>query len=108
MVAACPTWEWASGDPSMARAHLPADKQFLVTRGVACRLRVDQLSESTVLSESKEFSDDWCVPDLVTTNTNLKEKSSGEKEKESLDAGGDDEYADFEDESLVREYVRVC
>ena len=32
LVFKCPTWSWEGGDPAKRRPHLPADKQFLVTR----------------------------------------------------------------------------
>jgi len=46
LVYRCPTWQWASGDPSRLRPYLPADKQFLVTRRVPCRSRVASLSRA--------------------------------------------------------------
>lgn len=39
LIAKFPTWEWASGDPSMIRSILPPNKQFLVTKGVPCQTR---------------------------------------------------------------------
>lgn len=36
LVAKCPTWRWAAGEPSTRQSFLPADKQFLVTKGGAC------------------------------------------------------------------------
>lgn len=37
-----PTWSWADAEPSSLRApHLPAGKQFLVTRNVPCHRRLD-------------------------------------------------------------------
>ena len=47
LVHRCPTWSWAGGDPARRRPYLPADKQFLVTRGVPCRSRVAALGNST-------------------------------------------------------------
>ena len=43
LVARCPTWEWASGDPAARKAHLPDSKQYLVTRRVPCRCRASSL-----------------------------------------------------------------
>ncbi|KAL9118291.1 MAG: hypothetical protein Q9187_005169 [Circinaria calcarea] len=38
-----PTWSWASASsPSKTVAYLPADKQYLVTRGVPCHRRLDE------------------------------------------------------------------
>jgi ubiquitin-like-conjugating enzyme ATG3 len=39
LVYKCPTWSWESGDPSCVRAHLPPNKQYLVTRNVPCSER---------------------------------------------------------------------
>ncbi|GBG34733.1 Autophagy-related protein 3 [Hondaea fermentalgiana] len=50
LVRMCPTWQWASGDPSKKRGFLPDDKQFLITRGVACEHRVRDL-EATYSAE---------------------------------------------------------
>lgn len=37
-----PTWSWADAEPTSLRAsHLPAGKQFLVTRNVPCHRRLD-------------------------------------------------------------------
>lgn len=37
-----PTWQWGSADSDSKRVtHLPADKQFLVTRNVPCERRMD-------------------------------------------------------------------
>ena len=37
-----PTWSWASASsPSKTVAYLPANKQYLVTRGVPCHRRLD-------------------------------------------------------------------
>ena len=41
LVLRCPTWQWQAGDPKLAKAFLPANKQFLITRNVppaACRV----------------------------------------------------------------------
>ncbi|THU94195.1 hypothetical protein K435DRAFT_966985 [Dendrothele bispora CBS 962.96] len=39
-----PVWSWEKGDPSKARDFLPADKQYLVTRGVPCLRRASSLA----------------------------------------------------------------
>jgi len=33
LVHTCPTWSWASGEPSQVRPYLPPNKQFLTTKG---------------------------------------------------------------------------
>ncbi|KAH6897597.1 putative E2-like enzyme [Coprinopsis sp. MPI-PUGE-AT-0042] len=44
MVYKFPVWSWEKGDPSKARDFLPADKQYLVTRGVPCLRRATSLA----------------------------------------------------------------
>jgi len=39
LVRVCPTWAWASGDAALAKAYLPRDKQYLVTKNVPCARR---------------------------------------------------------------------
>ncbi|KAG8214225.1 autophagy-related protein 3 [Butyriboletus roseoflavus] len=39
-----PVWTWECGDASKARDYLPTDKQYLVTRGVACLRRATSLA----------------------------------------------------------------
>lgn len=56
LVFKCPTWSWGTlGDPRYAVGHLPADKQFLVTRNVPCAVRVESVesaSASAALGET--------------------------------------------------------
>ena len=46
LVASCPTWQWAAGDARCARPYLPPEKQYLITRNVPCRSRVDQCARA--------------------------------------------------------------
>ncbi|KAH7925649.1 putative E2-like enzyme [Leucogyrophana mollusca] len=39
-----PVWTWEKGDASKGRDYLPADKQYLVTRGVPCLRRATSLA----------------------------------------------------------------
>ncbi|KAF9073659.1 autophagocytosis associated protein [Rhodocollybia butyracea] len=39
-----PVWTWEKGDSSKAREYLPADKQYIVTRGVPCLRRATSLA----------------------------------------------------------------
>ncbi|KZV73505.1 hypothetical protein PENSPDRAFT_648843 [Peniophora sp. CONT] len=39
-----PVWTWEKGDASKTRDYLPADKQYLVTRGVPCLRRATSLA----------------------------------------------------------------
>ncbi|TDG40046.1 hypothetical protein AWZ03_013532 [Drosophila navojoa] len=50
----CPTWQWAAGDESKTKTYLPKDKQFLITRNVACYRRCKQMEyvgEETLVEE---------------------------------------------------------
>lgn len=50
----CPTWQWAAGDESKTKPYLPKDKQFLITRNVACYRRCKQMEyvgEETLVEE---------------------------------------------------------
>ena len=38
-----PAWQWSAGEAHRARAYLPADKQFLVNKGVPCFRRISAL-----------------------------------------------------------------
>lgn len=40
-----PTWHWSAGESSKAREYLPADKQFLISKGVPCFRRVSTLTQ---------------------------------------------------------------
>ncbi|KAL7486066.1 hypothetical protein ACHAW6_011665 [Cyclotella cf. meneghiniana] len=53
LVYKCPTWSWEGGDPSKRKKHLPPDKQFLVTRGVPCRMRASNLENVVGESENE-------------------------------------------------------
>ena len=39
LVASCPTWSWAKGDPDKTKSYLPTEKQFLITKQVPCHKR---------------------------------------------------------------------
>ncbi|KAH9935762.1 autophagocytosis associated protein [Fomitopsis serialis] len=48
-----PVWTWEKGDASKARDYLPADKQYLLTRGVPC------LRRATALAATGNEADEW-------------------------------------------------
>jgi len=62
-----PVWSWQAGDASQAKNFLPADKQYLLTRGVPCLRRASSLAytdaeedaERLVSAESGPAGDDW-------------------------------------------------
>lgn len=60
-----PTWQWASGNPSNYNSNLPEGKQYLITRGVACKDRVRALD--FVLQHKTRMEDDWTLPETVNS-----------------------------------------
>lgn len=79
LVYKCPTWTWEGGEPSKRKKHLPAEKQFLMTRNVPCSSRVRAL-EDNVVNEVEKIGlgsddvgggeggdeDDWLVSRILT------------------------------------------
>ena len=116
-----PSWGWApAASPARAVAHLPPDKQFLVTRGVPCRRRLNEKfagdgEEHVVRGGSDEEGDGeegW----LSTGGVGREERERmgdvrvvGEKGEADEAMGGDDEdeIPDMEDEdddeAIIRE-----
>jgi ubiquitin-like-conjugating enzyme ATG3 len=39
----CNTWKWESGKDNLMNKNLPADMQYLVTKGVPCEKRIKDL-----------------------------------------------------------------
>jgi ubiquitin-like-conjugating enzyme ATG3 len=57
-----PVWAWEKGDASRARDYLPADKQYLVTRGVPCLRRATSLAYTDADEDAErllKFGDSW-------------------------------------------------
>lgn len=102
-----PSWQWADAEPPSKRvAYLPAGKQFLVTRGVPCRRRLEEYNEAMGGEGERDVEGDW-----LSTGGGKREEGDGGKEKEkvkTLDESGklgsvdgaesDDEFPDMEDE----------
>ncbi|POM64876.1 Autophagocytosis associated protein, partial [Phytophthora palmivora] len=99
LVYKCPTWRWESGDPSLRRPYLPADKQFLVTRNVPCRRRVTSLEQSYQTEDAVEGEDEWVAASSYATEggnsnavTDLSEEmgeiSLSDKPKKNENNGG--------------------
>jgi len=124
LVFKCPTWSWHSAEKGKWD-HLPADKQFLITRQVPCAKRCKEVQED-LREEQVEATDDddgWCqtfsiskekesqdkkaledipsIDDFPNKSSDKKatlvEKNVPKKEEEipSLD-----DFADFEEENL--------
>ncbi|KAK9474861.1 autophagocytosis associated protein [Dipodascopsis tothii] len=56
-----PTWSWAGAAPSRRRDFLPADKQCLVTKHVACRTRASGADTADVGGDDDEDGE-WSMP----------------------------------------------
>jgi len=97
LVYKCPTWTWEGGDPSKRKAHLPPDKQFLMTRNVPCTERVSSLENVVAVSHSEGAADgddddgDWLVSQVLSAE---EKKKHDEKELE-------DEFDILDDEGEV-------
>jgi len=75
LVRTCPSWQWEAGEKSKVKAYLPADKQFLSTKGVPSYRRLSVLTSSKLVEEmvkgemgAKEG--DWCAPELLAADDN--------------------------------------
>ncbi|KAK9468150.1 autophagocytosis associated protein [Lipomyces arxii] len=56
-----PTWSWGTGPESKRRDFLPADKQFLVTKHVACNVRAQTAVGGFEQEEEDEDEDGFTV-----------------------------------------------
>lgn len=116
----CPSWRWESGEPSKIRPYLPADKQFLSTKGVpsysrATILQASKVSEDMVKGGMGDAEGDWCAPALLNPDNDPDEVLV--EAEDAMDVAADqptlkpaasatsttkdDEYLDMEDESLA-------
>lgn len=61
LVFKCQTWQWASGDSSMAKKYLPPDKQFLITRNVPslCRASTYAMQDAQESMVEGDGEDGW-------------------------------------------------
>lgn len=110
----CPSWEWATGDESRIRNFLPRDKQFLITRQVACYQRCKQMEytgEEAMVEEDQDGG--WVETHRTTTeledkvsemtldsckNDDDDSESAGDPEKvNDMDDDEDDEDGGFDD-----------
>lgn len=64
-----PVWTWEKGEPSKARDFLPADKQYLLTRGVPCLRRATSLAYTDADEDAERL-------------LSFDESTSGDKEEE--------------------------
>lgn len=86
----CPTWQWAAGDEARLKTYLPADKQFLITRNVACHRRCKQMEyvgEETLVETADGDEEAWvethhCGEDDEDQGTGDADGAVGELEDE--------------------------
>lgn len=76
-----PYWHWESGDFSKRKDYLDGDKQFLVTRNVACLKRVKGESEEIVSEDDKDTGDDYM--NIIISNA-LKEEGERMEEYDEI------------------------
>lgn len=100
-----PTWSWSGGSPSKRVKYLPADKQFLFTKGVPCHRRLDDnfagASGTDRVVEDGEGDDDgegW-----LSTGVSKGEKAGGSTEKDvkTVDEGGKVEENENDEEESI-------
>ncbi|KAJ7451740.1 putative E2-like enzyme [Mycena galericulata] len=68
-------WTWEAGDPSKAKDYLPADKQYLVTRGVPCLRRATSLAYTDADEDGERllsFGDSTGADEWVETHAGRK------------------------------------
>jgi len=65
-----PVWTWEKGDAAKARDYLPADKQYLVTRGVPCLRRATSLAYTDADEDAERL---LSIGDLSTTGNEADE-----------------------------------
>ncbi|KIM69536.1 hypothetical protein SCLCIDRAFT_1207987 [Scleroderma citrinum Foug A] len=94
-----PVWQWENGDTSKARDYLPADKQYLVTRGVACLRRAQSLAYTDADEDAERLlsfgdsssglADEWVETHAGRKNTVDSAANPGEID-DIPDVDGDD------------------
>lgn len=75
LVFKCPTWSWeCASEPSKLRSILPPDKQFLITRNVPCRERIqtmrNKVGEMTELLEDTNLMESSTLDGAVPQQSN--------------------------------------
>jgi ubiquitin-like-conjugating enzyme ATG3 len=62
LIRVVPAWQWSRGQTSRTKPYLPPDKQFLITRGVACHSRVRSLAASSSGADKEVEGGSWIEP----------------------------------------------
>jgi len=121
-----PTWSWADAEPESKRvSHLPAGKQYLVTRNVPCQRRLnddfagDAGHEESLVTDGEGFSagkntdeDGWLRTGGLSSSQPLKARevrtvddagNVGPREALEEDDIPDMEDEDDDDEAIIRD-----
>uniref|UniRef100_A0A7S2GTA7 Autophagy-related protein 3 n=1 Tax=Helicotheca tamesis TaxID=374047 RepID=A0A7S2GTA7_9STRA len=108
LVYKCPTWSWEGGDPAKAKAYLPMDKQYLVTRNVPCPTRVSALENSVQTNGMDDTAqiDDECGGDDWLVSHILSPAEQAQKEQRELEDGFD--ILDEDGEIMPEEDVKLA
>jgi ubiquitin-like-conjugating enzyme ATG3 len=94
LVFSAPSWQWARADAGSERAFLPADRQFLVTRGVPCLARAAEAARrfrgerEAVLVRVEGGTTDWVVEGGETGGGEDGEDDEGEGDLTGGGGGG--------------------
>lgn len=109
-----PSWQWAAAETDAQRAtHLPADKQYLVTRHVPCHRRLDDnfagdAGHEEAVVGGGDDDDGWLRTGGLSSSQPLKAK-----EVRTVDDAGnvgdledDDDIPDMEDEDDDEAIIR--
>lgn len=70
-----PTWLWGTCPPALRKKHLPADKQFLVTRHVPSYRRVLAYLPELVDENGEDYDEEWGITQF--SNNAVDDSSSG-------------------------------
>lgn len=103
-----PTWRWQScSDRRRQVSWLPANKQYLITYGVACRSRVKDLEDKFIHKAALAFFDDeaWVVPangEEESTAVEAVEPPAGD-DRLSSDPPSSNELDEFDDVIVLEE-----
>jgi len=105
LVHKCPTWGWEKGEEKKMKDFLPADKQFLSTKGVSCVRRVAEImtneTDFDVEVEGDWFTTEEAVPAAEEEIEDLPEDESSvskaKEEEEVKEEKKEEEEEDLED-----------
>ncbi|KAL7455489.1 hypothetical protein ACHAWC_007051 [Mediolabrus comicus] len=101
LVYKCPTWTWEGGDPSKRKAHLPPDKQFLMTRNVPCTERVSSLENVVAVTASSGGGEGGVGDDDDDGDWLVSRVLSAQEKKKRDDQELEDEFDILDDEGEV-------